>query len=251
MKKDSSTSSKRWLNEHVNDGWVKQAHRDGYRSRAAYKLLQIQEKDQILAPSQLVLDLGSAPGSWTQVAAKAVGGSGVVIATDLLEMKPVPGVKFLQGDFTDDKVRGELSVMLEGRRAHVILSDMAPNLSGNRIVDQGKAFLLVELALKMAEEWLVDGGSMAVKVFQGQGYEECLEMYQKAFEQVRTRKPAASRDRSSEVFLVGKGFKSPRSRAYESVPDSTEAGPAGKGKEGKGKRKKMDDLMDGMYDDDY
>jgi 23S rRNA (uridine2552-2'-O)-methyltransferase len=199
----SSSSSKAWLNEHVNDHWVKEAQRQGWRSRAAFKLLQLQEKDGLIRPGNLVIDLGSAPGSWTQVAAKLAGKDGVVVASDILEMKPVPGVNFVCGDFTDDAVRGKIALALESRRADVLLSDMAPNMSGNKLIDQGRHYNLVELAFTMADDWLRTGGSAAFKVFRGEGFDECRTAMSLLFREVHIRKPAASRGRSDEIFLVG------------------------------------------------
>ena len=199
----SSSSSKAWLNEHVNDHWVKEAQRQGWRSRAAFKLLQLQEKDNLIRPGNLVIDLGSAPGSWTQVAAKLAGKDGVVVASDILEMKPVPGVNFICGDFTEDAVRGQIALALESRRADVLLSDMAPNMSGNKLIDQGRHYNLVELACTMAADWLRTGGSAAFKVFRGDGFDECRASMSLLFREVHIRKPAASRGRSGEIFLVG------------------------------------------------
>jgi 23S rRNA (uridine2552-2'-O)-methyltransferase len=254
-----SSTAHRWLNEHVNDKWVKDAQKAGYRSRAAFKLLQLQEADTLLKPGQVVLDLGSAPGSWSQVARKLLGPTGKIIATDILEMKSLPGVTFIQGDFLEDFARGEIALALNGSRADVILSDMAPNLSGNSIIDQGRAFNLVELAMFMCQSWLKTGGSFACKVFQGEGYDECLATMKEQFTSVKIRKPKASRERSSELFLVGTGFIKDDSKARdagkvqnEAVGDWAigDAPPSEESREAAGantrKKKKLDDLMDGM-----
>lgn len=250
----SSSSSKAWLNEHVNDHWVKEAQRQGWRSRAAFKLLQLQEKDNLIRPGNLVIDLGSAPGSWTQVAAKIAGKDGVVVASDILEMKPVPGVNFICGDFTEDAVRGRIALALDSRRADVLLSDMAPNMSGNKLIDQGRHYNLVELAYTMAGDWLRTGGSAAFKVFRGEGFDECRATMSLLFREVHIRKPAASRGRSGEIFLVGLGFGLP-----SDVPDSSRAdatlGGLYENKEGpkgaaKPVKKKDKAILDDMYDDD-
>ena len=203
----TGSSSKRWLHEHVTDKWVKDAQKDGYRSRAAYKLLQLNEQDELLRPGMTVLDLGSTPGSWSQVAVKAVGSTGTVIATDILEMQHLPGCVFLQGDFMEEAVRSQLSALLAGRRADVMLSDMAPNLSGVALVDQGRAYNLVELALFMADAWLRTGGSAAIKVFQGNGYNECLQTMREKFRCAAFRVPSSCLFRS---FLPSKLLTDPR-----------------------------------------
>jgi len=249
-----SSSSKAWLNEHVNDHWVKEAQRQGWRSRAAFKLLQLQEKDNLMRAGDLVIDLGSAPGSWSQVASKVVGKSGVVVASDLLEMRPLPDVTFIQGDFTEDSLRGEIALLLDKRRADVLLSDMAPNMSGNKIIDQGRHYYLVQLALTMATDWLRTGGSMAVKVFRGDGFDECLTAMSPLFREVHIRKPAASRGRSDEIFLVGLGFGVPNekeSNKHSHAPGKTnditqQEQPAAN----RATKKKEKALLDDMYGDD-
>jgi len=255
--KSSSSSSKRWLNEHMKDKYVKDAQRDGYRSRAAYKLLQIQEQDSLLKAGNVVLDLGSAPGSWSQVARKILGPTGVIVATDILEMKPLPGVRFVQGDFLEEFSREEIALALEGKRADVVLSDMAPNLSGQKLIDQGRHYNLVDLALYMCKNWLKAGGSAAFKVFEGEGYSDCLAEMRSQFETVHIRNPKASRDRSSEKFLVGLGYirqDSPAQPAEAAEPRAQDSGTVvdgqGAGSGGKmssKKKKKLHDLMDGMY----
>ncbi len=195
---------KAWMQEHVNDHWVQEAQRRGYRSRAAFKLLELAERDQLLRPGMTVVDLGSAPGSWAQVLRERVGERGTIVAIDLLEMAPVAGVRFLQADFREDEALAALAEALDGRKADLVLSDMAPNLSGIESADQARAIHLGELALEFAALWLQPGGDLVVKMFQGGGFPEFQRTMQGQFEKVYVRKPKASRDRSREVFLVGK-----------------------------------------------
>ena len=202
-----SKSSSRWLNEHVNDPYVKRAQKDGYRSRASYKLLELNEKDKLIRPGMLVMDLGSAPGGWSQVAGKIVGGNGRVIASDILPMDPLDNVDFIQGDFTEDSVFQQILAKLESRQPDLIISDIAPNISGVAVADQAASMYLVELTLDMVRQVLKPGGNYAVKVFQGEGSEAFLKDVRSSFEKVMIRKPEASRPRSREVYLVGKGFK--------------------------------------------
>lgn len=202
-----SKSSSRWLQEHFNDPWVKKAQAQGYRSRAVFKLLEIQQKDRLLRPGMTVLDLGAAPGGWSQVAADLVGDKGLVIASDLLAMDPVPGVTFIQGDFREDAVFDAILAALEGRRIDLVISDMAPNMSGERSVDQPRAMCLAELALDMARKVLRPGGDFLVKVFQGEGIDAFRNEMKLSFRQLLVRKPEASRARSSEVYLLGRGFE--------------------------------------------
>lgn len=202
-----SKSSSRWLNEHVNDPYVKRAQKDGYRSRASYKLLELNEKDKLIRPGMLVMDLGSAPGGWSQVAGKIVGDHGRVIASDILPMDPLDNVDFIQGDFTEDSVFQQILTVLDGRQPDLIISDIAPNISGVAIADQASSMYLVELTLDMVRQVLKPGGNYAVKVFQGEGSEAFLRDVRSSFEKVMIRKPEASRPRSREVYLVGKGFK--------------------------------------------
>lgn len=202
-----SKSSNRWLDEHVNDPFVKQAQKDGYRSRASYKLLEINEKDKLIRPNMLVMDLGSAPGGWSQVAAKLVGHNGRVVASDILPMDSIAGVKFIQGDFTEESVFDEIMSVVNGVPVDVVISDMAPNISGVDAADQASSMYLVELALDMARQVLKPKGSFVAKVFQGVGYEEYLKDVRSSFEKVMIRKPESSRARSREVYLVGKGFR--------------------------------------------
>ncbi len=202
-----SKSSGRWLQEHFDDEYVKRSQIDGYRSRAAYKLIEIDEKDRLLKPGMRVADLGAAPGGWTQIAAKKVGGSGVVVAMDILEMEPVQGAEFLQGDFQEDVVLEQLLERVGGQPLDLVLSDMAPNMSGMSAVDIPKAMFLVELAYDFARQTLKPGGDLLMKVFQGDGFEQLLQALRGDFQQVITRKPKASRDRSRELYLLARKFK--------------------------------------------
>jgi 23S rRNA (uridine2552-2'-O)-methyltransferase len=202
-----SKTSKKWLDEHVNDPYVKKAQADGYRSRASYKLIEINEKDQLIKPGDIAMDLGSAPGGWSQIMAPMVGESGKVIASDILPMDGLMGVTFIQGDFTDEAVYERILTVLDGEAVDVVVSDMAPNMSGVKTTDQYSSMYLVELALDMARNVLKPGGSFCAKVFQGVGYEEYVKDVRSSFNKVIIRKPAASRPRSREVYIVGKGFK--------------------------------------------
>jgi len=202
-----SKSSRRWMHEHVNDPYVKQAQVDGYRSRASYKLIELNEKDKLIRPGMLVLDLGSAPGGWSQVAGKLVGDSGRVLATDILPMAPIRNVDFIQGDFTEQEVFDRLLEHLGGAQADLVMSDMAPNLSGIDSADQAASIYLVELALDMARRTLKPKGNFVAKVFQGVGSDDYLKDLRTSFEKVSIRKPASSRSRSREIYVVAKGFK--------------------------------------------
>ena len=199
--------SKKWMEDHLNDPYVKKAQVDGYRSRASYKLIEINEKDQLVRPGNIVMDLGSAPGGWSQVLAPMVGDAGRVIASDILPMDSIVGVSFLQGDFTDEAVYNAILKELGDDRVDTVVSDMAPNLSGNNTTDQYSSIYLVELALDMARNVLKPGGGFCAKVFQGVGYEEYVKEVRQSVSKVIIRKPAASRPRSREVYVVGKGFK--------------------------------------------
>jgi 23S rRNA (uridine2552-2'-O)-methyltransferase len=201
-----TASSRKWLDRQHSDPYVKQAQREGYRSRAAYKLLEIQEKDRILRPGMRVLDLGAAPGSWCQIAARLVGPSGSVVALDLLPMDPLPGVSILQGDFREPEMLERLCATLGGEPLDLVLSDMAPNITGMSVVDQPRAMYLVELALELARLRLQSGGSLVVKVFQGTGFDEVLLELRRSFARVVSRKPKSSRSQSRELYLVAKGF---------------------------------------------
>lgn len=198
---------KKWMEEHLNDPYVKKAQVDGYRSRASYKLIEINEKDKLYQSGNIVMDLGSAPGGWSQVIAPVVGSKGRVIASDILPMDGIVGVSFIQGDFTDERVYDAIVNLLGEDRVDTVVSDMAPNLSGVNTTDQYSSIYLVELALDMARNVLKPGGCFCTKVFQGVGYEEYVKDVRKSFSKVIIRKPAASRARSREVYVVGKGFK--------------------------------------------
>jgi 23S rRNA (uridine2552-2'-O)-methyltransferase len=198
-----SKTSKQWMREHVKDPYVQRAQKEGYRSRAAYKLLEIDARDHLIKPGQVVVDLGAAPGGWCQVAGAIVGEAGKVIALDLLPMEPLRGVEFIQGDFRDEEVLRKLEACLQNRPIGLVISDMAPNFSGVSQVDQDRAIYLAELALEFAAEHLSPGGSFLVKVFQGSGFEDYMKLMRSRFAKVVVRKPKASRDRSSEVYLLG------------------------------------------------
>ena len=202
-----SKSSRAWMREHLDDFYVKKAQKEGYRARAAYKLLEIQEKHKIIKPGMTVVDLGAAPGSWSQIAGKLVGPKGLVIASDILEMDALPDVTFLQGDFREQEVFDKLLNILDGRKVDVVISDMAPNTSGNKAVDQPRQIYLCELALDFAQRVLGPNGQFVVKVFQGTGFDEFRKQVVDTFDVLKTAKPAASRARSKEVFLVGQGRK--------------------------------------------
>ncbi len=202
-----SKTSKSWMQEHVNDPWVQKAKAAGYRARAAFKLIEIDRKDKLIKPGMVVVDLGSAPGSWSQIAAPLVKPGGRAFALDILPMEPVPDVIFLQGDFREESVLSEFEKLLEGRAVDLVLSDMAPNMSGNAASDDGRMMYLAELALEFSREHLRPGGNMLIKVFQGAGFMEFRAEMQKTFRSIVSRKPEASRDRSAEVYLLGLGRK--------------------------------------------
>lgn len=202
MKKNKT--SRAWVHDHLNDPYVQRAQQDGYRARAAYKLIEVDERDRLLKSGAVVVDLGSTPGSWCQVAVKRCGAKGKVFALDILPMEPVAGVDFLHGDFTEDAVLEDLESRLDGAKVDVVLSDMAPNLSGVTSVDQARSIHLCELALDFAVRHLKPGGQFLVKVFQGEGFMEYRKQMEAAFASVQVRKPKASRDRSAEVYLLGK-----------------------------------------------
>ena len=197
--------SKVWMQEHVNDPWVQRAQADGWRSRAAFKLLEIDDKARLLRPGMMVVDLGCAPGSWSQVAVKRIQPGGRLIGLDLLPMEPMHGVEFIQGDFREDSVLQQLEAALNGRAVDLVLSDMAPNISGIAASDQARGMHLAELTLEFCRDHLKPGGDMLVKVFQGSGFVELRKMLAEAFETLQTKKPAASRDRSAETYLLGRG----------------------------------------------
>ncbi len=191
------------MQEHVNDPYVKLAQKDGYRARAAYKLIEIDDKDRLIKPGMVVVDLGSTPGSWSQVAIQRLKGNGRVIALDLLPMVGIPGVEFIQGDFREDEILEQLEEKLNGQQIDLVISDMAPNISGISSVDQPNAVYLTELAVDFSLKWLKPEGNFLVKVFVGSGFEEIVKIMRESFDKVVTRKPKASRDRSTEVYLLG------------------------------------------------
>jgi 23S rRNA (uridine2552-2'-O)-methyltransferase len=201
-----SKSSGRWLQRHFDDPYVRQAQQAGYRSRAVYKLLEINERDHILRPGMKVIDLGAAPGGWSQVAAKIVGPRGQVIALDILPMDPLPGVRFIQGDFREEAVMKELLQAVGEQRVDLVLSDMAPNISGMKAVDQPRAMYLAELALEVARKVLAPGGMLLVKTFQGEGIDAFRRELQQSFKTLVTRKPKASRPASREVYVLAKNY---------------------------------------------
>ena len=202
-----SKSSGRWLQEHFDDEYVARARRDGYRSRAVYKLQEVDERDHILQPGMTVIDLGAAPGGWSQYAVEKIGDGGRVVACDLLPMDGIPGVTFVQGDFTEYAILEEILTKLSSDGADVVISDMAPNMSGVGAVDIPRSMYLVELALQMATEVLKPEGALLVKVFQGEGFDPCVNDFKASFRRVVTRKPKASRPRSRELYLLAQGRK--------------------------------------------
>jgi len=206
-KKSRSKSSGRWLQEHFDDEYVKQAQKDGYRSRAVYKLLEIDEKDQLLKPGMTVVDLGAAPGSWSEVAAQRVGEKGRVIALDILPMDSLPGVTFIQGDFREEGPYNALLEALGDSQVDLVMSDMAPNISGMKAVDQPRAMYLAELALELARKVLKPGGDLLVKAFNGEGIDAYKQELRKDFNKLIVRKPRASRPRSPEIYLLARGYK--------------------------------------------
>jgi len=199
-------TSRAWIHAHINDPHVKRAQAEGYRARAAYKLIEIDARDTLLRPGMLVVDLGSAPGSWSQVAVRRLSGLGRVVALDLLEMEPLTGVEFLQGDFTDARVLKQFDRLVGNTPVGLVMSDMAPNMSGVALTDQARGMHLAELALDFAASKLASDGRFLVKVFQGSGCMEFRAKMGKVFSRVEVRKPKASRDRSSEIYLLGSGF---------------------------------------------
>jgi len=211
-----SASSRQWLRRHVSDPYVQRSRKEGYRSRSAYKLIEIDDRDRILAPGAVVVDLGAAPGGWTQVAVKRAGPKGRVIAIDLLEMEPVAGATFLRGDFAGAAGLAAVEAALAGAKADAVLSDMAPNLSGIAITDQARSMALAEIARDFALAHLKPGGAFLVKVFQGAGYDEFLRSLRAAFAKVVVRKPEASRGESAELYLLARG-----ARAAEGQPSPT------------------------------
>lgn len=202
-----SRSSAGWLKEHFDDVYVQRSWNDGYRSRASYKLIEIDEKDRLLKPGMRIIDLGAAPGGWSQIASRQLDGNGTIIASDILPMESLPDVAFIQGDFTEQDVLDAILDQVSEREMDLVLSDMAPNMSGQAAIDQPSAMGLVELALDLARQVLRPGGDFLVKVFQGEGFDAYLRDMRSSFDKVMTRKPDASRARSREVYLLGRGFR--------------------------------------------
>nr|WP_194246701.1 MULTISPECIES: 23S rRNA (uridine(2552)-2'-O)-methyltransferase RlmE [Pseudomonas syringae group] len=202
-----SKTSHNWLKEHFDDKYVKMAQKDGYRSRASYKLLEIQEKDKIIRPGMTVIDLGAAPGGWSQVTSRLIGGQGRLIASDILEMDSIPDVTFIQGDFTEDAILEQILEAVGNTQVDLVISDMAPNMSGLSAVDMPRAMFLCELALDLAGRVLRPGGDFLIKVFQGEGFDVYHKDIRKLFDKVQMRKPSSSRDRSREQYLLARGFR--------------------------------------------
>ena len=205
--------NKNWLHDHINDPYVKQAQKEGYRARAVYKLKEIDEGEHLIKPGQIIVDLGSTPGSWSQyarnkLAGKSGGGiDGLIVGLDMLPMDPIADVHFIQGDFREQRVLRQLEVLLEGRKVDLVLSDMAPNLSGIATADAARMEHIVDLAMEFAQLHMKPSGALLVKCFNGQGYSQIVEKFKQEFKVVSSKKPKASRDKSSEVFLLGKTLK--------------------------------------------
>ena len=202
-----SNRSKAWMQEHLNDEYVKRAQKEGYRARAAYKLMEIDDKDKLIRPGMTIVDLGSAPGSWCQVAKQRLKGQGRIIGLDLLDMHTITGVEFIQGDFREESVLKELEKKLNNKQVDLVIADMAPNISGVRDTDQAGAIYLTELALEFSQQWLKPKGNFLVKVFIGVGFDDIVKRMRSEFDKVVTRKPKASRGRSNETYLLGLGRK--------------------------------------------
>ncbi|MBI3771617.1 MAG: 23S rRNA (uridine(2552)-2'-O)-methyltransferase RlmE [Gammaproteobacteria bacterium] len=202
-----SKSSHRWLKEHEDDVYVRRARQEGYRSRAVYKLLEINEKDKLIRPGMVIVDLGAAPGGWSQVAARLVGERGKVIALDILPMEPLANLEFIEGDFREQEVLDRLLALIGDRRVDLVISDMAPNITGMGEVDQPRTMYLAELALEFAQQVLRPGGDFLTKLFQGEGFDDYVRALRQHFTTVITRKPKASRPRSREVYLLARKFK--------------------------------------------
>lgn len=207
MKKSRKPSSQRWLKEHFSDPYVKLAQKKGYRSRAIFKLLELQERDHFIKPGMIIVDLGAAPGGWSQAAKEILGSKGQIIALDILPMEPITGVEFIQGDFTETEVFEQLLACINHRPIDLVISDMAPNMSGMSVIDQPRVMYLAELALDLAKKVLKPGGGLLIKVFQGEGFDALLKELRHSFDKVVIRKPKASRARSSEVYLLARGFR--------------------------------------------
>jgi len=204
--KSGSKSSQRWLDEHASDPYVKKALVDGYRSRAVYKLIEIDEKDKLVTPSSIILELGAAPGGWTQYLSRKAGPGTAIVASDILPMDGLPDVHFVQGDFTEQSTADAIEMAMNNRKANLVLSDMAPNLSGVQSSDQARAMALVELALEAAVQFLSDDGAFVTKVFQGEGFDQYISQVRNSFKSVKVRKPAASRPRSREVYVLARNL---------------------------------------------
>ena len=202
-----SKTSAEWLKEHVDDIYVQKAQQDGDRTRASYKLIELDEKDQLIKPGMVILDLGAAPGGWSRVVGRKLNGNGVIIASDILPMDPIADVDFIQGDFTEQSVFDQIMEVVGGRPVDLVISDMAPNMSGMASIDQPGSMYLVELALDMARQVLKPNGQFVAKVFQGDGFDQYVKDVRESFSKVMIRKPKASRPRSREVYVVGKGFR--------------------------------------------
>ena len=202
-----SKSSKRWLQEHFDDPFVKQAQLEGYRSRAVYKLQEVDLKEHLIKPGMTIVDLGAAPGGWTQYVTEKLQGRGNVVALDILPMDALPDVQFIQGDFREEEVFQQLKSLAPEHGVDLILSDMAPNMSGNAAIDIPRAMYLVELAFDFSYQMLKPGGNLLVKVFHGAGFDELVKQARTSFEKLSVRKPSASRSRSKETYLLAKGFK--------------------------------------------
>jgi len=202
-----SKSSQQWMKEHFDDEFVKRAQQQGYRSRAVFKLEEIQKKDQIIKPGMVVVDLGAAPGGWCQYTKKIIGQNGRIIGLDILPIEPLEGVDLIEGDFREQDALDQLLGMLKGRSVDLVISDMAPNISGVSAVDQPRAMYLCELALDFAKERLRQGGDLLIKAFQGEGYNELIDMIKPGFNKIVYRKPKASRPRSREVYILARGHK--------------------------------------------
>lgn len=201
-----SKTSKKWLREHFDDAYVKKAQQEGWRSRAVYKLIEIDERDKLLKPGMTVIDLGAAPGGWAEYAARRVGDNGRVIALDLLPMDAIAGVEFIEGDFREEAVYERLLAVLDGRPVDLVMSDMAPNMSGMKAVDQPRAMYLAELTLELAQKVLKPGGDMLTKAFTGEGLDEFKRDIRQHFAKLIVRKPKASRPRSPEIYLLARGY---------------------------------------------
>ena len=202
-----SKTSLGWLKRHVNDPYVKQAQKDGYRSRASYKLLEVQEKYNLIRPGMSVVDLGAAPGGWSQVTSRLIGGQGRLIASDILEMDSIPDVTFIQGDFTEDAVLAQILEAVGNSQVDLVISDMAPNMSGTPEVDMPKAMFLCELALDLAERILKPGGNFVIKIFQGEGFDVYLKDARKKFYKIQMIKPDSSRGSSREQYMLAWGYR--------------------------------------------